>query len=127
MLGVEGEGEDAVDGGRAHSSRPVSGSHHPDEDEGGVESAVIWFKLHAAVKATRETTGSDGVRTRERYASARGLSTEARQKLVAQQPGQIAYSIIDPKAVGRFMPPVFPGVTANSLPDLARRIGLPET
>ena len=29
-------------------------------------------------------------------------------RLVAQQPGQIAYSIIDSKVVGRFMPSVFP-------------------
>jgi tricarballylate dehydrogenase len=48
-------------------------------------------------------------------------------RLVAQQPGQIGYSIIDAKAVGRFMPPVFPGVQANSLPELARAIGLDET
>ena len=47
-------------------------------------------------------------------------------RLVAQQPGQIAYSIIDAKAVGRFMPPVFPGTTADSLPELARKLGLPE-
>src|SRR3546814_14965464 len=42
------------------------------------------------------------------------------------QPGQIAYSIIDSKAVGRFMPPVFPGVQADSLPELARKLGLDE-
>ncbi|MEK9950611.1 MAG: FAD-dependent tricarballylate dehydrogenase TcuA [Curvibacter sp.] len=47
-------------------------------------------------------------------------------RLVAQQPGQIAYSIIDSKAVGRFMPPVFPGVKADSLPELARKLGLDE-
>jgi tricarballylate dehydrogenase len=47
-------------------------------------------------------------------------------RLVAQQPGQIAWSIIDAKAVGRFMPPVFEGVQADSLPELARRIGLNE-
>lgn len=47
-------------------------------------------------------------------------------RLVAKQPGQIAYSIIDAKAVGRFMPPVFPGEKANSLPELARRLGLDE-
>ena len=47
-------------------------------------------------------------------------------RLVAQQPGQIAWSIIDAKAVGRFMPPVFPGVQADSLPELARRLGLDE-
>ena len=45
-------------------------------------------------------------------------------RLVAQQPGQIAYSVIDAKAAGRFMPPVFPGVTAPTLPELAARLGL---
>src|SRR6516164_7181518 len=29
-------------------------------------------------------------------------------RLVARQPGQVAYSIIDANAVGRFMPKVFP-------------------
>jgi len=45
-------------------------------------------------------------------------------RLVAQQPGQIAHSIIDAKSIGRFMPPVFPGVQANSLPELAQKIGM---
>lgn len=45
-------------------------------------------------------------------------------RLVAQQPGQVAYSIIDAKAAGRFMPPVFPGARADSLPELARQLGL---
>ena len=45
-------------------------------------------------------------------------------RLVAQQPGQIGYSIIDAKAVGRFMPPVFDGVQAESLPELAHKLGL---
>ena len=45
-------------------------------------------------------------------------------RLVAQQPGQVAYSIIDAKAIGRFMPPVFPGVRADSLPELAAQLGL---
>ena len=48
-------------------------------------------------------------------------------RLVAQQPGQLGFSIIDAKAVGRFMPPVFPGVQADSLPELARKLGLDET
>ncbi len=47
-------------------------------------------------------------------------------RLVAQQPGQIAYSIIDQKAIGRFMPPVFPGVRGQSLAELARALNLPE-
>lgn len=45
-------------------------------------------------------------------------------RLVAQQPGQTGYSIIDSKAIGRFMPPVFPGVKADSLPELAQKLGL---
>lgn len=47
-------------------------------------------------------------------------------RLVAQQAGQIAYSIIDSKAIGRFMPPVFPGQKAETLPELARKLGLDE-
>lgn len=47
-------------------------------------------------------------------------------RLVAQQPGQIAYSIIDRKAIGRFMPPVFPGTVAQTLPELAHKLGLDE-
>lgn len=47
-------------------------------------------------------------------------------RLVALQPGQIAYSITDAKATGRFMPPVFPGTTAKTLPELAKALGLPQ-
>ena len=47
-------------------------------------------------------------------------------RLVARQPGQIGYAIIDAKAIGRFMPPVFPGVRAETLADLARKLELDE-
>ncbi|RYF36993.1 MAG: FAD-binding protein, partial [Comamonadaceae bacterium] len=47
-------------------------------------------------------------------------------RLVAMQPGQIGYCIIDSQAIGRFMPPVFPGVRADTLPELARALGLDE-
>ncbi len=47
-------------------------------------------------------------------------------RLVAQQPQQIGFSIIDQKAVGRFMPPVFPGAKADTLAELARQLELPE-
>jgi len=46
-------------------------------------------------------------------------------RLVAGQPGQIGYSIIDSKSAGSFMPPVFPGTKANSLEELADKLGLP--
>ena len=46
-------------------------------------------------------------------------------RLVAQQPGQIAYSIIDSKVTGRFMPSVFPPIRAASVGELAAALELP--
>jgi tricarballylate dehydrogenase len=46
-------------------------------------------------------------------------------RLVALQPGQVAHSVIDAKAVGRFMPPVFPGARADTLEALAGQLGVP--
>jgi tricarballylate dehydrogenase len=45
-------------------------------------------------------------------------------RLVAGQPDQIAYSIIDAKSMGKFMPPVFPPVKAATLRELAVALGL---
>jgi tricarballylate dehydrogenase len=41
-------------------------------------------------------------------------------KLIAEQPEQIAYSIIDSKALPHFMPSVFPPIEAGSIAELAR-------
>jgi tricarballylate dehydrogenase len=46
-------------------------------------------------------------------------------RLVAQQPDQIAWSIIDAKAAGRFMPSVFPPVEADTVEGLAEKLELP--
>ena len=45
-------------------------------------------------------------------------------RLIAQQPGQIAYSICDAKAVKLFMPSVYPAIRADTLGELAERLGL---
>ena len=45
--------------------------------------------------------------------------------LVARQPDQIAFSIIDAKAAGQFMPSVFPPKAASSISDLATQLDLP--
>jgi tricarballylate dehydrogenase len=45
-------------------------------------------------------------------------------RLVAQQPGQIAYSIIDAKSIRQFMPSIFPAVEANSIRELAQKFEL---
>ncbi len=45
-------------------------------------------------------------------------------RLVAGQPDQIAYSIIDAKAMGKFIPPVFPPIKADSIRELASALAL---
>jgi tricarballylate dehydrogenase len=45
-------------------------------------------------------------------------------RLVAQQPDQIAYSIIDAKSINLFMPSVFPPYSANTIGELAEQLGL---
>ncbi|MBL0141001.1 MAG: FAD-dependent tricarballylate dehydrogenase TcuA [Betaproteobacteria bacterium] len=45
-------------------------------------------------------------------------------RLVAGQPDQIGYSIIDAKSMGKFMPPVFPPERAKTVRELAAKLGL---
>jgi tricarballylate dehydrogenase len=45
-------------------------------------------------------------------------------RLVAQQPDQIAYSIIDAKSIDLFMPSVFPPIEAPSIRELAEKLEL---
>jgi tricarballylate dehydrogenase len=46
-------------------------------------------------------------------------------RLIASQPEQLAFSIVDAKATRTFMPSVFPPVAASSIHDLAVALGLP--
>ncbi|MFC1665753.1 FAD-dependent tricarballylate dehydrogenase TcuA [Pseudomonadota bacterium] len=46
-------------------------------------------------------------------------------RLVAQQPDQIAYAIIDSKVKANFMPSVFPSIGADTLTGLAEKLNLP--
>ena len=46
-------------------------------------------------------------------------------KLVARQPDQLAYAIIDAKVRGLFMPSVYPPIEAASFRELAGKVGLP--
>ena len=46
-------------------------------------------------------------------------------RLVAAQPEQVAYAIIDDKSADLFMPSVFPATTSDSLTDLLAQLGLP--
>jgi tricarballylate dehydrogenase len=44
--------------------------------------------------------------------------------LIARQPDQIAYSILDAKAIGKFIPSLYPPIEADSLARLAEKMGL---
>jgi len=46
-------------------------------------------------------------------------------RLVAAQPDQVGYVIIDAKSIDLFMPSVFPPIKADSLEELAEQLGLP--
>ncbi|MBF9033055.1 FAD-dependent tricarballylate dehydrogenase TcuA [Rhodobacterales bacterium HKCCE2091] len=46
-------------------------------------------------------------------------------RLVAAQPGQVAYAIIDSRSLDLFMPSVFPPENADTLEGLATKFGLP--
>jgi tricarballylate dehydrogenase len=45
-------------------------------------------------------------------------------RLIAAQPGQIAYSIVDDQAAGAYMPPVFPPIEAATIHELAAALSL---
>jgi len=45
-------------------------------------------------------------------------------RLVAQQPGQTAYTIVDAKSFHLFMPSIFPAIQAPTIPELAARLTL---
>lgn len=46
-------------------------------------------------------------------------------RLVAAQPDQVAYAIIDSRSMGLFMPSVFPPIKADSIAELAAKLELP--
>ncbi len=48
-------------------------------------------------------------------------------RLVAAQPDQVGFAIIDAKALTDFMPSVFPPETADTIDGLAQKLGLPGT
>lgn len=46
-------------------------------------------------------------------------------RLVAAQPDQVGYAIIDSKSIELFMPSVFPPIQADTLEELSEKLGLP--
>jgi tricarballylate dehydrogenase len=86
--------------------------------DGGIVSRLDGVSLGIVVNARAERFYDEGEDFWPKRYAIWGM-------LVAAQPDQIAYAIVDAKANGRFMPPVFPPVEARSLSELARALELP--
>lgn len=85
--------------------------------EGGIVTRVDSIPLGIVVNREGRRFHDEGEELwPKRYASWGGL--------VAEQPGQIAYSILDRRALGRFLPPLYPPLEAGSIGDLARQLDL---
>jgi tricarballylate dehydrogenase len=86
--------------------------------DGGIVTRLDCIPLGIVVNARGERFADEGEDLwPKRYASWGAL--------VAAQPGQHAYCVVDAKTAGRFMPSVFPPFVAGSVAQLAAQLGLP--
>ena len=86
--------------------------------DGGIVTRLDSIPLGIAVNARGERFYDEGEDVWPKRYATWGM-------LVAQQPGQIAYSIVDAKVIGRFMPSVFPPIVADSIREMAAQLDLP--
>ena len=85
--------------------------------DGGIVTRLDCLPLGIVVNARGDRFADEGEDLwPKRYASWGAL--------VAQQPGQQAYCLIDAKMIGLFMPSVFPPVVASSIRELAGMLGV---
>jgi tricarballylate dehydrogenase len=85
--------------------------------DGGIVTRLDSIPLGIAVNALGERFYDEGEDVwPKRYATWGSL--------VAQQPDQIAYSIVDAKVIGRFMPSVFPPIVASSIREMATQLNV---
>jgi tricarballylate dehydrogenase len=85
--------------------------------DGGIVTRIdsVPFGIVVNQKGTRFADEGEDLWPR-RYASWGGL--------IAEQPGQAAYSIFDSRQHGKFIPGVYPPIMAMSIPELAGGLGL---
>lgn len=85
--------------------------------EGGIITRVDSIPLGIVVDRNARRFSDEGEQLwPKRYASWGGL--------VAQQPGQIAYSIFDSRASGQFLPPLYPPYESDTIEGLAVQLEL---
>jgi tricarballylate dehydrogenase len=104
--------------GDAHECHAVAVDARAPKFDGGIVTRLDCISLGIVVNKNAERFYDEGEDFWPKRYAIWG-------RLVAQQPDQIAYSIIDSKAVGRFMPSVFPPKAAGSIRELASLLELP--
>jgi tricarballylate dehydrogenase len=102
----------------AHGCHAVAVDARAPRFDGGIVTRLDCLPIGIVVNARAERFYDEGEDFwPKRYATWGSL--------VAQQPGQIAYCLVDAKAIGTFMPSVFPPVVADSIGALAAKLDLP--
>jgi tricarballylate dehydrogenase len=106
--------------GEARACHAVAVDARAPKFDGGIVTRLDCVPLGIAVNKNGERFYDEGEDFwPKRYATWGGL--------VASQPGQIAFSIVDAKARALFMPSVFPPIVAQSICELSNALGLPPT
>jgi tricarballylate dehydrogenase len=104
--------------GDAHECHAVAVDARAPKFDGGIVTRLDCIPLGIVLNQLGERFADEGEDLwPKRYAS---WGT-----LVARQPGQVAYSLVDAKTANLFMPSVFPPIVANTIPELAVQLGLP--
>jgi tricarballylate dehydrogenase len=133
---------DAVDGFRVRGSRLNDGSLLRRLLDVGAESKGDPRSFHAIAVDARSPKFDGGIATRvDSVPFSVMLNAQARRfydegedlwpkryatwgRLIAEQPGQRAFSIYDSKVAGKFMSGAYPPYTAPTLEELAAQVGL---
>jgi tricarballylate dehydrogenase len=103
--------------GDARACHAIAVDARAPKFDGGIVTRIDCVSLGIAVNNRCERFDDEGEDFwPKRYAIWGGL--------IARQPDQIAFSIVDAKAIGRFMPSVFPPIAAASIGELARLLDL---
>ncbi len=104
--------------GEARACHAVAVDARAPQFDGGIVTRLDAIPLGIVVNARGERFADEGEDAwPKRYATWGSL--------VAEQPDQIAWVIVDQKVSGLVMPSVFPALEAGSVRDLARTIGVP--
>ena len=103
--------------GDPHGCHAIAVDARAPRFDGGIVTRLDCIPLGIVVNKHGERFADEGQDVwPKRYASWGSL--------IARQPEQIAYCVVDAKAIGRFMPSVFPPIVADSIPALATGLGL---